>query len=142
MSITSANAVLALSQATLFPTPVQLQQFAADDIYDMAAVQVVEELMGVDGVLSFGFVFVARVQNITLQADSLSNSFFDTIAQQQIAAKDVYPLNGIIRLPGIGTQFTMSNGALRNYSPAPDAKRVLQPRRYTIVWNSVAPGPS
>jgi hypothetical protein len=142
MSITSANAILTLSQATLFPTPVQLQGFAADDIYDMPAVQTVEELMGVDGVLSFGFIFTPRVQNIALQADSLSISFFDTIAQQQIAAKDVYVLNGVIRLTSVGTQYTMSNGALRNYAPIPDAKRVLQPRRFTIVWNTVAPGPT
>jgi hypothetical protein len=141
MSITAANAQLSFSQAILFPSPVLMSGFAVDDIYDIAQRQVIEELMGADGTLSFGFIFTPTVQNITLQADSPSNAFFDTIAQQQIAAKDVYPLNGVIRLPGISTMWNMLNGALRNYAPAPDGKRTLTPRRYTVTWNTVFPAP-
>lgn len=141
MSITSANAVLTISQPILFPVPVQLQGFAADDIYDFEQVRTLEALMGVDGVLSFGFVFAERLQNITLQADSLSNNVFDTIMTQQIAAKDAYPLNGTIILEGIQTMFNMTNGGLLMYNPAPAAKRVLQPRRFQVVWNQVFPAP-
>lgn len=140
-TITSANAVLTLTQAILFPTPVQIQQFAADDIYDMDQVRTVEALMGVDGVLSFGFIWVARTQNITLQANSPSNQFFDTVNAQQEAAQDVYPLSGQITLPGISTKFNMINGAMTAYNPAPAAKRTLQPRRFQIMWNRVAPSP-
>lgn len=142
MSITSANAVLTLSQAILFPTPIQLQGFAADDIYDVDSIKSVEDSMGVDGVLSFGFVFVAVPQNISLQADSDSNDFFDTIWTQMQAAEDVYPLNGTIILPGISTKFAMVNGGLTGYKPIPDAKKTLQPRRYQITWNKVFPQPS
>lgn len=140
-TITSANAVLTLTQAILFPTPVQIQQFAADDIYDMDQVRTVEALMGVDGVLSFGFIWVARTQNITLQANSPSNQFFDTLNAQEEATQDVYPLSGQITLPGISTKFNMINGAMTAYSPAPAAKRTLQPRRFQIMWNRVAPSP-
>ena len=140
-TITSANAVLVLSQTILFPAPVQIQQFAADDIYDMDQVRTIEALMGVDGVLSFGFMWAARMQNITLQANSPSNAFFDTINGQQEAAQDAYPLSGQITLPGITTKFAMINGGLTAYKPAPDAKRVLQPRRYQITWNRVIPAP-
>ena len=38
-SITSANAVLFLGITDLFSTPQQLQQFAADDIYGIDAMQ-------------------------------------------------------------------------------------------------------
>jgi hypothetical protein len=141
MSITAANAQLSFTQAVLFPTPVLMSGFAVDDIYDIAQAQITEELMGADGTLSFGFIYTPRVQNITLQADSPSNAFFDTIAQQQTAAVDVYPLNGVIRLPGISIMWNMINGALRNYAPAPDAKRTLTPRRYTVSWARVFPAP-
>jgi len=134
MSLTSANAVISLSQPTLFPIPQVLQNFAADDVTDIEAARVLEHQMGVDGVLSFGFVWVERIQEITLKGDSASNAFFDTVNQQQEAAQDVYPLNGTILLPSAGIMFTMVNGGLETYKPIPAVRRILQPRRYRIVW--------
>ena len=98
--------------------------------------------MGVDGILSAGFVFVARVQKITLQADSASNLIFDTWNTQQEAAQDVYPASGLLRLPGIATKFTQTKGFLTGYKPAPAGKKVLQPRTYEITWERVAPAPT
>ena len=141
-SITSANAILTLAIPLLFPTPVQLQGFAADDVYDIPRIKSVETLMGVDGVLSGGFIYVEVLQDIMLQADSPSNSLFDTWWTQMQAAVDVYPANGSIVLPGIATKFTMVNGYLTGYTPAPAAKKVLQPRRFEISWNSIVPSPA
>ena len=141
-SITSANAVLTIAVATIFPIPQQIQGFATDDIYDIPAIKSVEVMMGVDGVLSAGFVYVAIVQEITLQADSASNAFFDTWWTQMQAAQDVYPASGLIKLPGIATKFTQTRGFLTGYKPAPGAKKVLQPRKYEITWQSIAPSPA
>ena len=142
MSITSTNAIITLSQPVLFPSgPVQLEGFAVDDVWDFEKVKTVEELMGVDGVLSFGFVWVARRQNIMLQADSASNDFFDTLNMQQEAAQDVYPISGSAILAGIATKFTMINGALTEYTPVPAVKRTLMPRSHRITWNRVIPSP-
>lgn len=140
--ITSANAVLTLSIATLFPTPVQIQQFAVDDIYDVAAIESVETMMGVDGVLSGGFVYKEIEQTIRLQADSQSNALFDTWWTNMVGNKTVYAAQGIIKLPAIATKFTMMNGFLKSYKPAPQGKRLLQPREYRITWQSIAPSPS
>lgn len=142
MSLTAANAVIMLSQAILFPVPQQLQGFAADDVTDIEAARILESSMGVDGFLSFGFVWTERRQSITLQGDSASNSFFDTISRQQEAAQDVYPLNGIIVLPAIGLKFILTNGGLENYKPIPPVKKILGPRSYNIVWNRVVPAPA
>lgn len=142
MSITSANAVLMLAVPPLFPVPQQLQGFATDDIYDIPQIKSVEVMMGVDGVLSGGFVFVQIPQEITLQADSKSNAFFDTWWTQMQAAQDVYTASGLIKLPGISTKFTQINGFLTGYKPAPAAKKTLQPRRYEITWQSIAPAPA
>ena len=142
MSITSANAVLTLTQPILFPSPQRIQGFAADDVYDIDQIKSVEAVMGVDGVLSFGFVFVEVMQNITLQADSLSGTFFDIVWTQMQATQDVYPVNGLIILPGISTKFAMINGGLTGYKVAPDAKKTLQPRKFQITWNKIFPQPA
>lgn len=142
-TITSANVVFTLSQATLFSTPQKIQRFAADDVTDTDQVKNVEALMGVDGNLSFGFVFAPVMQNITLQANSDSiTQVFDLLYAQQIAAEDVYPLTGSLFFPGIGKRYTMTNGAMTDYKPTPDAKRTLQPQRFRITWEKVLPSPS
>ena len=142
MSLTAANAVVYLSQATLFPVPHRLQGFAADDVTDIDAARILELVMGVDGVLSFGFVWAERRQSVTLQADSASNAFFDAVSRQQEAVQDVYPLNGLIILPAVGLKFIMTNGGLENYKPIPPVKKILGPRTYNIVWNRVVPAPA
>ena len=141
MNITSANAVLMLSQPDLFPTPQQIQGFSADDIYSFDQIASVETSMGVDGVLSGGFVFQAAVQSITLQADSESNDFFEVIWNQMQAARNIYPLFGLISLSSISTKFVMNKGLLTGFPPIADAKRILQPRRYSLTWERVQPAP-
>jgi Tail fiber protein gp32 len=138
-SITAANAVLTLTIPGIFPAPQQLQGFATDDIYDIPAIASVETMMGVDGVLSGGFVYVKIPQEVTLQADSASNAVFDTWWTQMQAAQDVYIANGLIRLKSIGTKFVQSTGYLTSYKPAPAGKKILQPRRYEITWETVMP---
>lgn len=139
--ITAANVILTLQQAILFPAPVQLQGYANDDVTDLDVIQMVETMMGVDGKLSGGFVFVPVTQNIALMADSESNDVLDAIATQQAAAKDVYPLNGVMLAPSIGKKWTFTRGFLTGWKPAPDVKRTLQPRRHAILWQSVVPSP-
>lgn len=141
MSITSANAILVLSIPPLFAIPQQLQQFATDDIYDVPSIKSVETMMGVDGVLSGGFVFVEIPQSITLQADSPSNLVFDIWWTQMQAAKEVYVANGQIKLPGINTKFNQTRGFLTGYKPVPAGKKVLQSRQYEITWQSIVPSP-
>jgi hypothetical protein len=140
-SITSANAIIALTIPGVFPTPVQLQGFAADDIFDTDAVNPAEILMGVDGKMSAGFVFVPTVQNYSLQADSSSNRIFEEWFRQQQAAAELFYADGIVTLVSIGKVYTMRKGALTGYKPMADGKKVLQPRKYAITWESVAPSP-
>lgn len=137
MSITTANATLTLSQATLFPTPVQIQQFATDDITDIEAARILEHQMGVDGVLSFGFVWVERMQEISLKADSPSIAFFDAISAQQEAVQDVYPVNGTVIAPSLGKLWQLVNGGLETYKVMPALKKTAQPQRFRFVWNKV-----
>lgn len=141
LTLTAANTVLTLWQSTLFPNPQQIQQFAADDVTDTDEVRRIETVMGVDGVLSSGFIFVPVMQRVALQANSPSISFFETIDTQQQAAENAYPLNGTLLLPSLSKQYTLTNGYLTGVKPTPDVKRILQPQHYRITWQSVTPSP-
>lgn len=142
MSITSANAVLTLAIATIFPVPVQLQGFATDDVYDVPSIRSAEVMMGVDGNLSSGFVFVQIPQTIVLMADSASNDVFDAWWTQMQSSEETFEASGLIKLPGVRTKFTQTKGILTGYKPAPQAKKVLQPRTYEITWEKIAPSPT
>ena len=140
--ITAANSNIQLVLPPLFTSPQQLQGFAADDVYDVPEVESVETLMGVDGVLSGGFVFKPIEQHYMLQADSPSISFFDVWYLQQVAGLTTYVASGVTVIPALGKQFIMTNGYLVGYKPLPQAKKLLQAQRFRIRWNLVAANPT
>lgn len=139
--ITAANASIALVIPPLFTTPQIIQGFATDDVFDVPEVESVETMMGVDGVLSGGFVFKPIEQLLHLMADSGSIEVFDTWFVQQYAAQSTYVASGTVNLPAISKSFTFINGYLVGYKPLPQAKKLLQPQPFRIRWNLVAPNP-
>lgn len=141
MSLTAANAVITLTIPPLFTTPQQLQNFGVDDVYDTPQIKSVEVMMGVDGILSSGFVFVPIPQTITLKADSASIALFDIWWQQMQAAQDTFSASGLIRLPGLGKKYIMNVGSLTGYKPTAAAKKLLQDQSYEITWQSIFPAP-
>jgi hypothetical protein len=140
-TLTAADVLITLSVAEVFGAPFTLHGFATDDVYDMPEIDVAETAMGVDGRLSAGFVFRPVTQAYMLQADSLSIDQFETIYAQQQQNRSVYAFTGITTLLAVGKQYAMNRGFLRNYSPAAAGKRILQPRRFGIEWESVLPQP-
>jgi hypothetical protein len=141
-TITAVNAVITLTIPGVFNQPQQLQQFAVDDVADVDTLTLCEELMGVDGVLSAGFVFNAVKYVYTLQANSPSCFVFDQWKLAQDAAQETFPANGNLLLKSLGTKWSWTRGFLKDYSPAPNVKKVLQPRKFGVVWQRVTPQPS
>lgn len=140
-SITSANATLVLVVDTVFPTPVQIQGFGVEDIYDTEDLEIAITKMGVDGVLSAGFVFNEVKQTITLQADSTSNALFDAWNAAQLAAFDIFRAKATVTLPGLGLQWTQTRGVFGKLKPLPDAGKTLKERKFMITWERVIPTP-
>jgi hypothetical protein len=140
-SITSANSIILLSITGLFPVPQQLQGFAADDIFDVGDIAPAEISMGVDGKLSAGYVNVPVPLGIMLQADSDSNDLFDAWYAANRASGDIYFANGVVRLPSVQRSFALKKGVLMGYKPAPDGKKILQPRKYSIMFESMIGAP-
>lgn len=140
-TLTSANSILLITVTPVFPTPVRIQGYSADDITDMDAIQPKETSMGIDGRLSAGFVPAPTMQNITLQADSQSNDFFEYWGLYEFQTKDVLVATGTLIIPGTQRQYAMTRGFLKNYQPIPALRRTAQPRRYQIEWERVIPSP-
>jgi len=142
-TLTSANSVIMITIDNVYPTATQLQGYAADDVFDIEDIDVAETSMGVDGILSAGKIYVQIPWSITLQANSPSNQVFDDwYAYQQTPNGDVTPASLNITLPGLGFKWTYSNGFLKKHSPAPSAKKSVQPRKFMIEFNSVSVAPA
>lgn len=141
-SITAANATFLLAVSSVFPIPQQLQGFAADDIFSTDPLESAETLMGVDGRLSAGFVFVQVKQAISIQADSDSSDIFDEWYAAQQVAKGIFRATGIIVLPSLEKKWTLNNGVLSSYPPMPDAGKTLKPRKFGLTWESISVAPA
>jgi hypothetical protein len=138
-TITSANAVAILTEQNFFPAGVQLQGFAADAAFALESAQTAETVLGVDGIMSAGWVPRMYRQQWDLQADSDSIAVFDAIAGGQDVAQTVFFLGMVIQLPSLGKAWNFSRGVLTNYKAMPDGKRILQPQQFAITWNTVRP---
>ena len=141
-TLTGASCILTISVPGLFNSPVTLQGFAADDVFSTDDQEVAETSMGVDGILSGGFVHVPIKQTIALQADSASNAIFETWAAQQKAALDTYTANGTANIVSTGRSYVMTKGFLSTIKTVPDVKKLLQPRRFVITWQSIRSVPN
>jgi hypothetical protein len=140
-TLTVANSIIMLVIPDLFPVPQRLQGYAPDSVMSVEAVDSVETVMGLDGLLSAGWMPTPKIWTIELQADSPSTFMFDTWQQAQEAAKDAYIADGFVTLPAIGRLYTMTKGFLTNYAPMPDARKKLEPRRFRITWESIIGAP-
>lgn len=141
-SITSANAVVMLTLPGVYAAPQQIQQFAADEMFDTETLQQIEVMMGIDGTLSGAYTFKAVPQSFTLQANSPSCQFFDTWRNSENAAEDVFQAAGVITLKSISTKWTLVNGFLTQYKPMPDAGTSLKARKFGVTWQTMTPMPS
>lgn len=136
-TLTSANSIIILAVPNLLPVPTQLQGYAADEIFTSSAMDNKEISMGLDSIMSVGWVPVPFDQTYTLQANSASVVFFDALWASEQQLRDAYPIQGNITLPGLGRTYQLVSGTLRNYQPMANAGKILAPRPFMISWERV-----
>lgn len=140
-TITSANAVFMLGITGLYPTAQQLQGFMADSAFDVDDTETSEQVLGVDGYMSSGWIPRMYPQTISLMPDSASSVLFEDWALQQDAAQTIFPAFGSITLPATQRSYALVNGVLKRIKAIPGAKKVLEGRAFQIVWNTITPAP-
>lgn len=134
--ITSSNAVVILTVEELYPNGVQIQKFATDAAFATSDLNSAEARMGVDGKLAVGYTPNPINVSLTLEADSPSYDVFSNIFQRQQLNQTVYTLTLQISIPALGKDYTLDNGALLSGHILSDAKKVLDPTTWTMVFES------
>ncbi len=140
-TITAANTIFTIAIINLYPVAQQIQGYAADDVTDAEAQVIGEGMMGVDGILTAGYINVPFVQTINLMGDSPSNDIFDAWAAAENQIQDKYAATGLIVYPSLGRKLPLVKGFLTSYKPIPAGKKVLQPRAFTVTWQRGAMQP-
>jgi hypothetical protein len=125
----------------LFPVPQAIQGYATDDSFATDDVSPGEVQMGVDGLLSAGFVPYPTVITITLQADSKSTKMFDAVLEAQKANKELFIFDGTLIIQGTGDKYALTKGYMTSATPMSTAKKILQPRKFALTFESVSKAP-
>lgn len=136
-TITSADAIFALTVTNLYPSAQTLEGYAADAMFALGDTEMAVSVRGADGKLSGGFVFGEYLQTITIMPDSPSRELFETWQLTSLTSKAVFRCNATIILPAISRKFTLTNGILQRVKAIPDAQRVLQAMTYQINWETI-----
>ena len=140
-NITSANAIYMLGVINLFPVAQKLESFSTDSSFDTEAAEMAEVQKGVDGKMVAGFIPYMSSQSIMLQPSSSSIALFDTVIQASKAAKTTYEFFGLVKVPALMTTYTLRGGILTRGPVMPPARKVLQPRTFTLMWDDITPSP-
>ena len=141
-NITAANAVYSIAIPPLYIAPQQLVGFATDAAWDTGESEPAEVMIGVDGIVSAGFVPYLTDQTIHLQADSPSAIIFETWLETQKIAQTIYFAAATLNLISLGRKYSMSQGILRRMPPISSTRKVLQPRDFVITWGDISPAVS
>ncbi|MDI9276167.1 hypothetical protein QMZ65_02975 [Pantoea sp. EABMAA-21] len=136
-TITSADAIFALTVTNLYPSAQTLEGYAADAMFALGDTEMATTVRGADGKLSAGFVFGEYLQTITIMPDSPSRDIFETWQLTSLTSKAVFRCNATIILPAISRKYTLVNGVLQRVKAIPDAQRVLAAQTFQINWESV-----
>lgn len=142
MDITASNSSFSLSVPSVFGVGQTLQGYATDDAFTQQEVEMGQVMKGVDGIASGAFVPFFFEQSITFQADSPSiTNTMEPWWTAQVANNALYVANAVIAIPSIGRKYEFINGFLTRITPAPTAKKILQPMAYQIKWDKCLPSP-
>lgn len=125
-TLTVANSSIAITVEALYPASTLLKGYAADNVFEAAAVENGEFSMGIDGKLSAGFVYNPIGFTLTLQADSESIQIFEQIWQYETTNRTKLEVGLTVALPSTGKRYVMKGGFVQSYK-APAGQRILQP---------------
>ena len=137
-SITAISAILTINIPELGISGHTVQGFSSDEAFSFEEVDSMEEYIGVDGQLNAGYIPQLKTMRLSLAPTSTSVRLFNRWYWAQEQKKDViYALSGTILMPSVRMSYSLVNGALKGYIPAPPVKKTIQPIPARIIWSEV-----
>ena len=138
IDITSANSKLRIVIPQLFPAGFDVDDYAADSMFETAALQNKEDMMSADGKYHAGYVFNPVEFTINLMATSRAAALLDQVYSAERTAISAFTVNATLILTSQdNTKYNMVNGVLYSWNPVPAGRRVLQPRAAVFHFESI-----
>lgn len=135
-TLTTANSKILLN-APVFPAPVELKQYSTDDIINQDDIEFAESRMGIDGIMSSGYVINSRVVNMTFESTSPSIDTFNLWINAMKTARDVLIAPAMrVSVPSLNATYVFTNGVIKSGKEMPDLKKTSQPITYTLEFES------
>lgn len=137
IDITSANAKLRIVVPALFPAGFDVDDYAADSMFETAALQNKEDMMSADGKYHAGFIFNPTEFTINVMPTSAAGQRFDQWYSAERTAITAFSCNATLSVPSLDAKWNFVNGVLYTWNPTPPGRRVLQPRAAIFHFESV-----
>lgn len=137
IDITSANSKLRIVVPAYYPGGFDVDDYAADNMFEAAPLQNKEDMMSADGKYHAGYVFNPAEFTINLMPTSTSLALLDDWTAAERATISAFACNAVLTVPALGKKWTMVNGVLFSLPPLPPGRRVLQPRPAVFHFESI-----
>lgn len=138
IDITSANSALVLKFDTLFSSGFNVDDYAADNMFETAALQNAEDVMSADGKYHAGFVFNPAEFTINLMPTSQAGEYLDQVYAYERTAIGKLAVNATLIVPALdNAKWNFVNGILYNWTPAPPGRRILEARPAVFRFESI-----
>jgi hypothetical protein len=134
--ITSADAIIILTVAELFPAGFMLDRFSVDQSVVGEEETFVETRMGVDGHLAAGYVPNPKPVTLMLEADSSSVLAMNQIINVQQLIKRSLRLHMLVTIPAQWRIYAYTNGYLKSGIVVPALKKTQEPLTYKFEFES------
>lgn len=137
IDITSANSSLRIVVPAFYPGGFDVDDYAADNMFETAPLQNKEDLMSADGKYHAGFIFNPAEFTLNLMPTSNSLTLMEDWTAAERASISAFACNAVLTIPAIGKKYNMVNGVLFSLPPLPPGRRVLQPRPAVFHFESI-----
>ncbi|EAA8256850.1 hypothetical protein AH633_002511 [Salmonella enterica subsp. enterica] len=137
IDITSANSKLRIVVPAYYPGGFDVDDYAADNMFETGALQNAEDMMSADGKYHAGFVFNPTEFTINLMATSNAGSLIDDWVSAERTAIGKFTCNAVLTVPALGAKWNFVNGIIFTWTQLPPGRRVLQPRPALFRFESV-----
>ncbi|EAS1994687.1 hypothetical protein QD98_004604 [Salmonella enterica subsp. enterica] len=137
IDITSANSKLRIVVPAYYPGGFDVDDYAADNMFETGALQNAEDMMSADGKYHAGFVFNPTEFTINLMATSNAGSLIDDWVAAERTAIGKFTCNAVLTVPALGAKWNFVNGIIFTWTQLPPGRRVLQPRPALFRFETV-----
>ncbi|MCX7132270.1 hypothetical protein [Aeromonas sp.] len=137
IDITSANSSLRIVVPAFYPGGFDVDDYAADNMFESAPLQSKEEMMSADGIYHAGLIFNPAEFTPYLMPTSKALALMEDWTAAERATARVFSCNAVLTIPAIGKKYNMVNGVLFSLPPLPPGRRVLQPRPAVFHFESI-----